>query len=223
LEWEADYPAFVVKDPTFANTVRERAMATLTEAQIKGQVDAIQADIERHKKQPRSKDKIFAAIRPEGIEKKVRTGSPFFIGASWDAAAPPGGIINLRTFISNPNHPDLAGDIYVHVWVGSGNVDPVVGTFLMNVDTRFPRLTRPGAFGLRPGMMAPDTGGFEPNVMSLEFNLKIPSEIEETNYLGNICLIQLGGVASIEAGQLLDRDRFVFSVPVPDEPPSTPQ
>lgn len=197
-------------------------MAKLTEAQIMGQVKAVQEDIQRHR-QPRSKNKVFTEIRPEDIEKKVRTGAPFFIATSWDADAPAGGVINLRTFISNPNHPDLVGDIYVSVWIGSGNIDPVVGTYLVNVDARFPRLTRPGPFGLRPGMMAPDTSGWEPNVISLEFDLKIPSGIEETSYLGNICLMQLGGLASIETGQVLDRDRFIFSVPVLDVPPSTPQ
>jgi hypothetical protein len=53
--------------------------------------------------------------------------------------------------------------------------------------------------------------------------LKLPSEIEETNYLGNIWLLQLGGIASIDVGRLLARDSFVFSVPVLDVPPSTPQ
>jgi hypothetical protein len=198
-------------------------MAKLTDVQVLERVKALQEGIEKNKEGDRRKNTTFTQIRPEDVETRVRASSPFFIGSSWDAAAPPGGIINLRTFISNPNHPELATDIYVHVFVGCGNVDPVVGTFLMNVDARFPRLTRPGAFGLRPGMMAPETSGWPPDVMSLEFNLQIPSAIEETNYLGNICLIQLGGVASIEAGQLLARDRFVFSVPSLDVPPSTPQ
>jgi hypothetical protein len=198
-------------------------MAKLTDDQVVERVKALQEAIGKNKERDRRKNASLTQIRPEHVEAKVRAASPFFIGSSWDSAAPPGGVINLRTFISNPNHPDLATDIYVHVFVGSGNVDPVIGTSLMNVDVRFPRLTRPGPFGLRPGMMAPDTSGWPPDVMSLEFNLQIPSGIEETNYLGNICLIQLGGVASIETGQLLARDRFVFSVPSLDVPPSTPQ
>ncbi len=41
--------------------------------------------------------------------------------------------------IYNPD-PIQAIWLYAHVWVGSGNVDPVVGTFLGTVDPRFPRL-----------------------------------------------------------------------------------
>jgi hypothetical protein len=198
-------------------------MANLTDAQIMEQVKTIREAIEKNNERDRRKDATFKQIRPEDVEKNVRAGSPFFVASSWDGQAPPGGVINLRTFICNPNHPDLAVSIYVHVWVGTANIDPVVGTFLMNVDARFPRLTRPGPHVLRPGMMAPDTSGWPPNVMSLEFNLKLPSEIEETNYLGNIWLLQLGGIASIDVGRLLARDSFVFSVPVLDVPPSTPQ
>ena len=47
-----------------------------------------------------------------------------------------------------------AESLYVHVWVGSGNVDPVVGTFLLNVDTHFPRLTQPKTFGLQLASVA---------------------------------------------------------------------
>jgi hypothetical protein len=44
--------------------------------------------------------------------------------------------------IRNPD-PSQAIWLFAHAWVGSGNVDPAVGTFLLNVDTRFPRLTEP--------------------------------------------------------------------------------
>src|SRR6266571_403302 len=49
-------------------------------------------------------------------------------------------------------NPDAkpAYNLYGLIWVGSGNVDPAVGTFLLNVDTRFPRLTQPqGIDGLQ--------------------------------------------------------------------------
>jgi hypothetical protein len=55
--------------------------------------------------------------------------------------------------IVNPD-PMTAESLYVHVWVGSGNVDPVVGTFLLNVDTHFPRLTQPKTFGLQLASVA---------------------------------------------------------------------
>jgi hypothetical protein len=71
--------------------------------------------------------------------------------------------------------------LFAHVWVGSGNVDPTVGTFLLNVDTRFPRLTEPAFTGLAlaAGEMA-----------MLNFTIKVPSTVEKkTNYIGNSCLM----------------------------------
>jgi hypothetical protein len=188
-------------------------MTKLTADQIKEQAKRIAEGLERTK-QPQGKGKIFRQIQLGDAQKRLETtGDPFFYGAFWDAFAPPGGIIGLRTFIWNPSHPNLASHVYIHVWIGAGIIDPVVGTFLSNVDTRFPRLTEPGSFGLRPGMMAPDTSGFEPNVMSLDFAIKVPAEIEPSNYVGNMCLMRLGDIgASDDIGQYLDRAHFVFKV-----------
>ena len=50
-------------------------------------------------------------------------------------------MVNYNLGIWNPD-PVQATSLFAHVWVGSGNIDPTVGTFLLNVDQRFPRRTR---------------------------------------------------------------------------------
>lgn len=188
-------------------------MSKLSSDQVKEQTTRIAQGLEKSR-QAHGKGKTFRQVQLDDAQKRLETtGDPFFYEASWDAFAPPGGIIELRTFIWNPSHPDLASQLYVHVWVGAGSIDPVVGTFLSNVDTRFPRLTEPQAFGLRPGMMVPDTSGFEPNVISLDFAVKVPAGIEVSNYVGNMCLMQLGRMGSSnDTGRYLDRANFVFKV-----------
>lgn len=188
-------------------------MAKLTAAKVKEQTQKILEEIEKSNQRARSKDTNVKQIRAEDAEKKLKQAdAPFIYGIDWSSEAPPGGVIRVRPSIWNPTHPDLALHIYVHLWVGSGNIDPVVGTFLLNVDARFPRLTEPRFTGLRPGMTPPDFSSSSPNVMTLDFNIRIPAAIEASNYIGNLCLMQLGGVGSIDPGMLLDRDQFVFNV-----------
>src|SRR5262245_13765277 len=83
--------------------------------------------------------------------------------------------------------------LFAHVWVGSGNPDRNVGTFLSNIDTRFPRLTQPTFSGLT---LAAGASAI------LNFTLKIPSSVEKTNYIGNSCLMQFNWH---DVGTYLDR------------------
>jgi hypothetical protein len=64
----------------------------------------------------------------------------------WSGSAAAGGTINYNVGIRNPD-PTQAIWLFAHAWIGSGNVDAVTGTFLLNVDTRFPRLTEPAFAG----------------------------------------------------------------------------
>lgn len=84
--------------------------------------------------------------------------------------------------------------------MGSGNIDPVVGTFLLNVDNRFPRLTMPSFSGLTLAAGASAT---------LNFTLKVPATVEKTNYIGNSCLMRFNWH---DVGAYLDRGVFVFKV-----------
>jgi hypothetical protein len=109
----------------------------------------------------------------------------------------------LLVFVFNSD-TNPTPDLYVHVWVGSGNADPNIGTFLLNVDPRFPRLTRPEFPGLLVG--DPHTFPLQPGTKRLNFSIDIPSSVEETVYMGNICLMQ---VASHNVGKYLGRARSV--------------
>jgi hypothetical protein len=118
-------------------------MAKFTAAEIKKQIKKIQQALEKEKSRYRDQNLNVTEVKPEDIERKLRRmKSPFTVLQLWTGSTPAGGTINYIVGIWNPD-PFMANNIFVHAWVGSGNVDPVVGTFLLNVDTRFPRLTEP--------------------------------------------------------------------------------
>jgi hypothetical protein len=168
-----------------------------TAAQIKEQIQKIQQVIEKHKHE--NKEEHFTSITPEAISKKLkRVKSPMIVSQGWGGTTP-GGTVNYNLGIYNPD-PTQAIWLFAHVWIGSGNVDPTVGTFLLNVDTRFPRLTLPKFSGLTLAAGASAT---------LSFALKVPSAVEKTNYLGNSCLMQFNWH---DVGTYLDRGIFVFEV-----------
>lgn len=168
-----------------------------TAKQVIEEIEKIQEVIERHKQD--SKDEHFTAVTPEEIERKLnRVNSPMIVSQGWGSTTP-GGVVNYNLGIYNPD-PTQAFWLFAHVWVGSGNVDPTVGTFLLNIDTRFPRLTQPTFSGLA---LAPSASA------TLGFALEIPSVIEKTNYLGNSCLMQFNWH---DIGTYLDRGIFVFAV-----------
>lgn len=172
-------------------------MAKLTAAQIKEHTKKIQDAIAKHKRE--NKEEHFISIKPEEIEAKLkRVNSPMSVSEGWGNTTP-GGTFNYSIGIYNPD-PVSASNLYVHVWVGSGNVDPTVGTFLINVDTRFPRLAQPPAFGLT---LAPSAS------TTLNFSIKVPTTVEKTVYLGNSCLMQLN---YLDVGTYLDRAVFPFNV-----------
>jgi hypothetical protein len=182
-------------------------MAKTTTAQLREQTKAIIASIERQKAASQRSKEQFAAMAPADLEKKVSAKQVPSLGMfSWSKVTAPGGQVEVSVFVLNPES-NPAPNLYVHVWVGSGNIDPVVGTFLSNVDTRFPRLTRPE----NPGLVEGDPHPFplSPGLKRLNFFLAVPPDIEESVYLGNICVMQLNGHG---VGKYLDRGVFQFSV-----------
>ena len=173
-------------------------MAKLTAARIKQQKEKIQAIIEKHKRE--NKEEHFTSLTPEQIEEKLkRVNSPAIVSQGWSSTTV-GGTFNYTVGLYNPDATN-ASDLYVHVWVGSANVDPTTGTFLLNVDTRFPRLTQPPPFGVSLAAAGGNT--------SLTFAIKVPTTVEKTNYLGNSCLMRLN---YHDIGQYLDRGSFPFTV-----------
>lgn len=165
--------------------------------QIKEQIQRILKAIEMQKRE--NKGEHFTSVTSEEIERKLkRVKSPMIVSQGWNSTTP-GGAVNYNLGIYNPD-PTQAIWLFAHVWVGSGNVDPTVGTFLLNVDTRFPRLAQPTFSGLTLAAGASAT---------LSFALKVPTEVEKTNYLGNSCLMRFNWH---DVGTYLDRGIFVFAV-----------
>lgn len=182
-------------------TKSTKAKPKWTSAQIKEHVQKIQEVIEQQKLLVK-KGESFTAVTPEDIERKLkRTNSPMITMqfGSWTAPTPLGGTFAYNVGLYNPDPTDAIW-LFAHVWVGSGNVDPTVGTFLLNVDTRFPRLTQPAFAGLSLAAGASTV---------LSFTMKVPSAVQKTNYLGNCCLM---GFNWHDVGTYLDRGVFVFTV-----------
>lgn len=166
-------------------------------AQVKTLTAKIEDAIKKHKRE--NKGEHFTSVTVKDIERKLkRVNSPMIISQGWNSAVP-GGTVNYSLGIFNPD-PTEAIWVFAHVFVGSGNVDPVAGTFLLNVDPRFPRLTEPDFFGLS---LAP--GAFA----TLNYSLTIPLTVDKSNYLGNSCLMQFNWH---DIGLYLDRSVFVFRV-----------
>ena len=166
-------------------------------AEIQQHVTKIQAAIEKIKRE--NKGEHFTSITPDEIEKKFkRVNSPMIISQGWNSTTP-GGTVNYSLGIYNPD-PAQAIWLFAHVSVGSGTVAPVTGTFLLNVDPRFPRLTQPAFAGLTLASGASAV---------LSYALKVPATVEKTNYLGNSCLMQFNWH---DIGKYLDRSVFVFGV-----------
>jgi hypothetical protein len=172
-----------------------------TPAEIKEHIQRIQEAVEKHKRLVKNGES-FTAVTPEDIERKLkRMHSPMIVSqtGSWTVPTPLGGTFTYNVGLYNPD-PTQAFWLFAHVWVGSGNVDPVMGTFLLNVDTRFPRLTQPAFAGLTLASHAS-------TVMS--FAVPVPSTVQKTSYLGNCCLMQFNWH---DVGTYLDRSVFVFTV-----------
>jgi hypothetical protein len=175
----------------------KRKQSKWTAAQIKAHIRGIEQAVEKHKSE--HKGGQFTVITTEEIERKFkRVNSPMIVSQGWSAAPAPG-TFNFSLNLYNPD-PTPCSPLFAHVWVGSGNVDPNVGTFLQNVDPRFPRLTLPKFYGLTLAAGASTT---------LNYLIKVPGTVEKTNYLLNSCLMQLSWH---DVGTYLDRSVYVFEV-----------
>ena len=169
-----------------------------TRTQIKAHIKNIQDAVEQQKREAEKRGDLFRSLTPEQIEEKLkRANSPFLAGGAYTGGASPGGTISSIINIYNPD-PTPVDDLFVHVWVGSGNADPTIGTFLLNVDTRFPRLTQPSGGGLKM------TSG---EVAWIQVQLTVPTGVEKTNYMEQICLFRW-----LHPAQYLDRGMFIFEV-----------
>tara|TARA_R110001632_G_scaffold55401_5_gene135660 strand:+ start:2368 stop:2898 length:531 start_codon:yes stop_codon:yes gene_type:complete len=166
-------------------------------AEVATHIKKIQGIVKKEKSA--SKLEHFSAVSEDELEQKfMRVNSPMIVFQSWNSTTQ-GGIVTYNVGIYNPD-PTSVGSLYLQIWVGSGNVVGNIGSFLANVDTRFPRLTEPNFAGLT---LAPGAS------TTVTFNLNIPVSVEETKYLGNCCLMQ---VRYHDVGTYLDRGCFPIQV-----------
>ena len=182
-------------------TKRTKGKGKWTRERIKKETKRIQEVVEEQKRLVK-KGEDFTAVTPEDIERKLkRANSPMIVSqwGSWTGPTPPGGTLTYNVGLYNPD-PTQAVWLFAHMWVGSGNIDPTVGTFLLNADPRFPRMTQPGFAGLSLAAGASTI---------VNFALDVPSTVERTNYLGNCCLMRFNWH---DVGTYLDRGVFVFTV-----------
>jgi hypothetical protein len=164
---------------------------------MKEHAKKIQELIDKLKRENKAQN--FATLTPEEIDKKLqRANSPFLVGGSWNHTTL-GGTVNYTVNLYNPG-PTPTSLVHAHVWVGSGNIDPTIGTFLLNVDPRFPRLTQPTSYGLTMNVGAS---------AQLGFALKVPTNVERTIYMVNCCVMQIDW---FDVGQYLDRGCIIVAV-----------
>lgn len=175
-----------------------------TRAQIKRQVENIQDAIEKLKREgPDRGEDQFRWLTAEEIENKLkRVNSPFLGGQAYTGWTSPGGSISYTLTIVNPD-PTPVDYLFAQVWVGWGNFDPTIGTFLLSADTRFPRAMQPASFSGLQMPAGPAT------VAALSFDLSVPTGIEPMHYMAQTCLFRAGW---LDVGQYLDRAMFVFAV-----------
>jgi hypothetical protein len=170
----------------------------LTLAEVAKHLENIQAAVEEHRREEEFEH--FQSIAPEDLEAKLkRANSPMIISQGWSSTTP-GGSVNYSVQIYNPD-PVTAFALYVHIFVGLGNVVSDAGLFLLNVDERFPQLTEPAAFGLTIA------SGASANV---SFTINVPGTIDKSKYVGNTAVLQFSPFNDI--GAYIDRSVWVFTV-----------
>lgn len=152
------------------------ALTELEKARMVEQVLALIAEAERAAKE---KGDTFTGLTEREIMEKLNSvNTPFLYFQSWSSSTPAGGSINYNTGVFNPD-PVNRFWMYAHAFVGPANPVTDTGIALLNVDTRFPRLTQPSFPGLT---LAPGASA------TLSFNLSVPGGIQPSNYLGNTFL-----------------------------------
>ena len=138
---------------------------------LKQQIRSIERTIARFKKE--SRGKRFASITSVELERKL-ANDPFIMMLRFDSSTVPGVKIEADLRVANYT---ISSRMCLHAWVGSGMVDPWGDTILLDVDTRFPRLT--------------DCSGYI-GERDIKLTLQIPTSVERTNYFLYFCLLAVG-------------------------------
>jgi hypothetical protein len=175
-------------------------LAELSERQASHARDVVEA-IAKRRLEARQRGMNFAAASADKILERMKAGrTPFLYGAAWNYRTPAAGTLSVAVGVDNPD-PVQQSFLYVHLFVGPGNLAPDAVDGISLVDQRFPRATEPEFAGLFMSPFSETTLGFE---------LPLSGRLEETHYFGNLFLIQQNPFAL--PGQVLDRVSFVFKV-----------
>jgi hypothetical protein len=171
-----------------------------TGASAAKRLDKIKKDVQKLQREAKRQGWNVTTPTDDQLRKKLRrTKSPMIVFQGWSGSAPPGGLISYQIGINNPDPTNWIW-LFVHLFVGPGNMVADTGEALAPIDERFPRLTLPEFDGLQIASGATET---------LDFEIPVPAGVEATNYLGNSFLFQ-----SIwhDPGEYIDRSLFVFEV-----------
>ena len=163
-------------------------------------LDKIKKDVDKHRREAKRQGWHFTTPTDDQLKQKLgRARSPMIVFQGWSGSAPPGGAVNYQIGINNPDPTNWIW-LFVHVFVGPGNMVADTGEALAPIDQRFARLTLPEFDGLQIASGATET---------VDFQIPVPANVERTNYLGNSFLFQ-----SVwhDPGQYIDRSLFVFEV-----------
>ncbi|MBK7827142.1 hypothetical protein [Nannocystis sp.] len=166
------------------------------------------ADIDLHRKRMQGTNRRFTgldagalaarlAVRRAGLP--VAAPLPMITWQGWSSSTSAGGIIDYTVGIANPSASDEVC-LFAHAFVGPANFIADPGMAVQAVDPRFPRLTEPAFAGLQIAAGA---------TASLNFQLRVPSETEPSNYLGNTFLFRADWH---DVGTYLDRGFWPFGV-----------
>ena len=162
--------------------------------------DKIKKDVQKLQRAAERQDWNFTTPTDDQLTEKLgRAKSPMIVFQGWNGSAPPGGSISYQVGINNPDPTDWIW-LFVHLFIGPGNMVANTGSALAAVDERFPRLTLPEFDGLQIASGATE---------SLTFKVPVPAGVEPSNYLGNSFLFQ---ATWHDPGNYIDRGLFVFQV-----------
>jgi hypothetical protein len=180
-------------------TNKKEATAKFTEADVGRLVKVSKDAADKHKKSLKQGEH-FEALDEAGLRKKLkRINSPVINSMGWNLNAPPGGTINISVGFFNPD-PVAQNELFVYLFVGPGTAITDNALFLLNVDTRFARLTQPAPFGVN---LAPGASS------SVNFALRVPTNMEQGTYMCNTVLLKH---RSFDPGTIFDRGTIVFRV-----------
>lgn len=126
------------------------------------------------KDQASQKGLAFNSLTPEQLEKKLRsTQTPFIYVTSWTGHGPAFSSFSFSIYINNPD-PIAYFDLFAYFFFGPANMIPDVGTALLSVDERLPRM-----YAQFPYISAGSSDGL------VEFNYRFPTGTPTGLYMGN--------------------------------------